>query len=190
MQPFLGFKHLSYIDVNVNMLGKFFDVYVNCWLYPFPTFALVGYLLLTFWVLPSDQTSHTPIKRTLAERRDQGPLMALGATQTRGLGMSKTGSPTPWSIKGIGPEAREAAKAAAKREGMTLGAWLSERVIAESKGGGSESAQETTGETTAGVVAPDIILAALHDHLSGLNDRLDGMAAEVSRVSGAVDQAG
>ncbi|MBX2854519.1 MAG: hypothetical protein KTR21_06000 [Rhodobacteraceae bacterium] len=104
--------------------------------------------------------------------------------------MSKTGSPTPWSIKGIGPEAREAAKAAAKREGMTLGAWLSERVIAESEGGDSEPVSPKAGGAAAGVIAPDIILSALNEHLTGLSDRLDGMAAEVSRVSGAVDQAG
>lgn len=30
----------------------------------------------------------------------------------------------PWSVKGVEPEAREAAKAAARRAGMTLGQWL------------------------------------------------------------------
>lgn len=33
-------------------------------------------------------------------------------------------APSPWSIKGIPPQAREAAKEAARREGLTLGAWL------------------------------------------------------------------
>ena len=103
--------------------------------------------------------------------------------------MSKTGSPTPWSIKGIGPEAREAAKAAAKREGMTLGAWLSERVIAQAEEGGAEPPSPHH-EDAALQAAPDIILSALNDHLTGLSERLDGMVAEVSRVSEAVDQAG
>ena len=30
----------------------------------------------------------------------------------------------PWSVKGIEPEVREAAKHAARRAGMTLGEWL------------------------------------------------------------------
>ena len=31
----------------------------------------------------------------------------------------------PWSVKGIDPQARDAAKEAARKAGMTLGAWLS-----------------------------------------------------------------
>jgi|SRR5579871_506647 len=36
----------------------------------------------------------------------------------------------PWSVAGIPPEAREAARAAARREGLTLGEWLTRRIIA------------------------------------------------------------
>lgn len=32
----------------------------------------------------------------------------------------------PWSVKGVEPDAREAAKAAARRAGLTLGAWLNQ----------------------------------------------------------------
>lgn len=42
---------------------------------------------------------------------------------------------TPWSIKGIDPEARAAAKEAAKREGMTLGAWITQKIIEENSEG-------------------------------------------------------
>jgi|GEM_PF-1216482 len=35
----------------------------------------------------------------------------------------------PWSVKGIEPEAREAAKQAARRAGMTLGAWLNHVIM-------------------------------------------------------------
>ncbi len=38
----------------------------------------------------------------------------------------------PWSIKGIEPDAREAAKQAARRSGMTLGEWLNSRILDES----------------------------------------------------------
>ena len=35
----------------------------------------------------------------------------------------------PWSVKGIDPEAREAAKVAARRAGMTLGEWLNSLIL-------------------------------------------------------------
>ncbi len=37
----------------------------------------------------------------------------------------------PWSVKGIDPRAREAAKAAAQREGLTLGEWMNQRLLTE-----------------------------------------------------------
>ncbi|MEL6278194.1 MAG: hypothetical protein AAFR28_04840 [Pseudomonadota bacterium] len=48
---------------------------------------------------------------------------------------------TPWSIKGIDPEARVAAKEAAKREGMTLGAWITQKII-------EENSEDLAGEAT------------------------------------------
>jgi len=35
---------------------------------------------------------------------------------------------SPWSVKGIDPEAREAAKIAARRAGLTVGAWLNQTI--------------------------------------------------------------
>ena len=35
----------------------------------------------------------------------------------------------PWSVKGIDPETREAAKDAARRSGMTLGEWLNTKIL-------------------------------------------------------------
>ncbi|NHN90276.1 hypothetical protein [Acetobacter conturbans] len=35
-----------------------------------------------------------------------------------------TDDPKPWSIRGVHPEVRNAALAAAKREGVTIGEWL------------------------------------------------------------------
>ena len=37
---------------------------------------------------------------------------------------------SPWSIKGIDPEAREAAKMAARKAGMTHGGWLTRTILA------------------------------------------------------------
>src|SRR6187402_970656 len=40
----------------------------------------------------------------------------------------------PWNVTGIPPEAREAARNAASREGMTVGDWLTRRILAEAAG--------------------------------------------------------
>lgn len=37
-------------------------------------------------------------------------------------------TPSPWSVKGVDPEAREAAKIAARKAGMTVGAWLTQMI--------------------------------------------------------------
>jgi localization factor PodJL len=36
----------------------------------------------------------------------------------------------PWNVAGISPEAREAARAAARREGLSVGEWLTRRIVA------------------------------------------------------------
>ncbi len=41
----------------------------------------------------------------------------------------------PWSVKGIEPEAREAAKYAARRSGMTLGEWLNSLILEQAESG-------------------------------------------------------
>ena len=35
----------------------------------------------------------------------------------------------PWSVKGIRPEARESAREAARRSGMSLGEWLNNVIL-------------------------------------------------------------
>lgn len=39
-------------------------------------------------------------------------------------------TPSPWSVKGVDPEAREAAKIAARRAGLTVGQWLNQTIRA------------------------------------------------------------
>jgi localization factor PodJL len=48
----------------------------------------------------------------------------------------KTG--TPWSVKGIEPEAREAAKDAARRSGLTLGEWLNSTILERAEAGSTK----------------------------------------------------
>ena len=35
----------------------------------------------------------------------------------------------PWNVAGIPPEAREAARAAARREGLSVGEWLTRHIL-------------------------------------------------------------
>lgn len=46
-----------------------------------------------------------------------------------------TDDPKPWSIRGVHPEVRNAALAAAKREGVTIGEWLDRAIRSHVKGG-------------------------------------------------------
>lgn len=68
-------------------------------------------------------------------------------------------SNAPWSVKGIEKDAREAAKAAAQREGMTVGEWLNQIIYTA----GDPNAAPTSGEIE-GLKARD--LAAAIEHLS------------------------
>lgn len=46
-----------------------------------------------------------------------------------------TDDPKPWSIRGVHPEVRNAALAAAKREGVTIGEWLDRAIRSHVKSG-------------------------------------------------------
>lgn len=80
-------------------------------------------------------------------RPDRGAEQRLGQAGQPGRsterGSNVVDNNLPWSVKGVEPEAREAAKLAARRAGMTLGAWLN-RVIR------TGAAEELTGTRNAG----------------------------------------
>ena len=46
----------------------------------------------------------------------------------------------PWNVAGIPPEAREAARAAARREGLSVGEWLTRRILQSFSGLEDDSA--------------------------------------------------
>jgi len=70
----------------------------------------------------------------------------------------------PWSIKGIDPEAREAAKTAAAQAGMTLGEFFNHILLesdpSEIIGGGGPSADAPSKRMSATAVEPDIMGSA------------------------------
>lgn len=69
-------------------------------------------------------------------------------------------SNAPWSVKGIDRDARETAKAAAQREGMTLGEWLNQMIYAA----GDPNANPPAASAVDGLKARDI--AAAFEHLT------------------------
>jgi localization factor PodJL len=68
----------------------------------------------------------------------------------------------PWSVKGVDPRTRDAAKAAARRAGMTLGEWLDHKILEEAEDGGVEAETKTN--------APEQLdIAALSERLARLS---------------------
>ncbi len=57
----------------------------------------------------------------------------------------------PWNVAGIPPEAREAARAAARREGLSVGEWLTRRILRSFSGLEEEAAFESRGQSGAPV---------------------------------------
>src|SRR3954471_8724888 len=53
----------------------------------------------------------------------------------------------PWNVAGIPPEAREAARAAARREGLSVGEWLTRRILRSFSGMEEEEAFESRAQS-------------------------------------------
>lgn len=82
----------------------------------------------------------------------------------------------PWSVKGIEPDAREAAKQAARRSGMTLGEWLNSTIMEQADG--NDDAGEPPGprlRARSGSPAGSSIDRAA--------DRLEDIAEKLARLS-------
>lgn len=105
----------------------------------------------------------------------------------------------PWSIKGVSPEAREAARKAVESGDMTMGEWLSEAirsVAAEERGVSSapEPAAAPT-EITEDRLEPlaeriataerrtALMVAPLHELLETIARRLEGLESRLSAAS-------
>lgn len=87
----------------------------------------------------------------------------------------------PWSVKGIEPEAREAAKLAARRAGMTLGAWLNHMILES----GEDAAAGSVPPGATPYPAPTIDLSPVTDAVRDLIHRLE---ASEQRTAGIVER--
>ena len=80
----------------------------------------------------------------------------------------------PWSVKGIEPDAREAAKLAARRSGMTLGEWLNSTIMEQADGTDTPPPPVLSRTRTAIDAAPAFERAA---------NRLEDIAEKLARIS-------
>lgn len=89
-------------------------------------------------------------------------------------------SGVPWSVKGVEPEAREAAKAKARRAGLTLGAWLNQ-IIQDSGGTALADAEmERWADDDESPRGPD---------LSQINDRIAQLERLQTEANREIEQA-
>ncbi|MEX6633464.1 hypothetical protein [Hyphococcus lacteus] len=95
-------------------------------------------------------------------------------------------SNAPWSVKGIERDARETAKEAARREGMTVGEWLNRRIYSH----GQDDSEISDGEVE-GLKLRDLVTAIEHlrNRVVEAENRNTKMVTDLSRnVGGFVDR--
>jgi len=77
----------------------------------------------------------------------------------------------PWSVKGIRPEARETARQAARRSGLSLGEWLNSVILQQAAQDGLHDDDDDNDE-----------LAAVHQRLDDLTRRIERFARSAPAV--------
>ncbi|MEQ8746735.1 peptidoglycan-binding protein [Pyruvatibacter sp.] len=87
----------------------------------------------------------------------------------------------PWSVKGIEPEAREAAKIAARREGKTLGQWLNQKIIDASDEEDAEFAADPSFGSPASQAGTSMPQQALQIDFSPVTDALRDLVHRLER---------
>ncbi|MDZ7629193.1 MAG: hypothetical protein U5J99_12410 [Parvularculaceae bacterium] len=97
----------------------------------------------------------------MSRMRGQRPVGPPGEPPAKR--MDAMSSNVPWSVKGIERDAREAAKAAAQREGMTLGEWLNQMIYTAGEPGAAPTpANPASANDLGGLKASDIANAFEH----------------------------
>lgn len=90
-------------------------------------------------------------------------------------------SNAPWSVKGIERDARETAKEAAKREGMTVGEWLNQMIY-------SAGDPESSGGHVEGLKLRDVVTAIdhLHKRIADSSSETGELVTDISRKMGDI----
>lgn len=100
----------------------------------------------------------------------------------------------PWSLKGVSDDAREAARAAAEAEGMTVGAWLDlaiRNAAGRELGANDGPAKPPVDDPAAAPAAPaadDPLLAAIRGIARQIDDADARARASVEPLAEAVDE--
>jgi localization factor PodJL len=108
-------------------------------------------------------------------------------------------SSAPWSVKGIDPKAREAAKDLARRSGLTLGEWLNQRIqeggvdLQEGANSVADSLEELTDRIEAAEQRSTLAVTGIDQSLRGVLARLElserEQTAVGARFEGALQEA-
>jgi hypothetical protein len=80
---------------------------------------------------------------------------------------SNAKTPSSWQVKGVEPETREAVKQAARRKGMTIGAWVNDTLH-------KAAVEDITGQST-------LPAHRLEKQLAAISDKLDTMQKPIWR---------
>ena len=75
----------------------------------------------------------------------------------------------PWVVEGVEPEAQEAAKLAARRAGLTVGAWISHTIMSAASNELRRSTAKSDGHFQPPALATDVLL----DSIKRLADRIE-----------------
>jgi localization factor PodJL len=94
----------------------------------------------------------------------------------------------PWNVKGVGREARDSAREAARRSGMSLGEWLNETIIERAADEGIYPG-EADHETLAAIAAINSRLAETIERLDRRLDRLQDAEAPRAKAAPAPSEA-
>ncbi len=81
----------------------------------------------------------------------------------------------PWNVAGIPPETREAVRAAARREGLSLGEWMTRQIV----GGFPDAVNGSAGNAPAGI--PEDSMAAA-ESVAQIGVQVNAFAERLSRV--------
>jgi localization factor PodJL len=77
----------------------------------------------------------------------------------------------PWNVKGVRPEARDSAREAARRSGLSVGEWLNNAILEQAGGDGSDSYRD-------GAHRPARDQDQIRDSIERLDRRLDQIMAQ------------
>ncbi len=96
----------------------------------------------------------------------------------------------PWSIKGVSPEAREQAKAAAQARGVSLGNWLNQVIAEQSSGEPGDAREPRFGISSgAGPVASGPEAERLAERMALLADKIDVLERQLAGQFGSLESA-